>query len=235
MDELEQWRDIPGFPDYEVSSEGRVRSYRRGMPRILKPGKCGSRREYLVVRLADEDGQFQRVKVHAAMLTAFVGPRPNGAETRHLNGVADDNRLVNLAWGTRADNVADKRRHGHLHQGEQVASARLTRAQVIEARAAAREGATCRELARRYGVAKTTMRQLLLGLTWRHLPGALAELPRPYPGLTDEQIRQARQAREAGATYESLARNLGCAYSSVWEAVNSTRALVANDMSRLSA
>lgn len=43
---------------------------------------------------------------------AFIGPRPNGAVIRHLNGKANDNRPENLAYGTQAENVQDEVRHG---------------------------------------------------------------------------------------------------------------------------
>jgi hypothetical protein len=32
-------------------------------------------------------------------------------ECRHLNGVRSDCRLVNLAWGTKAENTEDRRKH----------------------------------------------------------------------------------------------------------------------------
>lgn len=51
-------------------------------------------------------------KVHQLVLEAFVGPRPEGMVTRHLNGDPSDNRLTNLAWGTHAENNADTVQHG---------------------------------------------------------------------------------------------------------------------------
>ena len=37
----ELWKTIAGYPDYEVSSKGRVKSYRQKKPKILSPKKFG--------------------------------------------------------------------------------------------------------------------------------------------------------------------------------------------------
>jgi predicted transcriptional regulator len=51
--------------------------------------------------------------VHRAVLTAFRGPYPGkGFEARHLDGNKQNNRLGNLAWGTRRENADDRIRHG---------------------------------------------------------------------------------------------------------------------------
>lgn len=54
----------------------------------------------------------RRVFVHQLVAEAFIGPRPDGQEVRHLNGDPADNRVQNLAYGTRSQNVADAIRHG---------------------------------------------------------------------------------------------------------------------------
>jgi len=45
-------------------------------------------------------------------MLAFFGPPPKGIQVRHLNGNPKDNRLENLAYGTRSDNAKDAIRHG---------------------------------------------------------------------------------------------------------------------------
>jgi len=62
-----------------------------------------------------------------------------------------------------------RRRRGALI-GERNPSARLTATQVLELRRARRAGASIRGLARRYGVARATIRRAACGRTWRHLP-----------------------------------------------------------------
>lgn len=109
----EQWRPIPGFPGYEISDQGRVRSWRpwRGqpVPRIMRP--LPDRAGYL--RVAPfRDGRNVFRSIHRLVMEAFVGPLPDGMETRHLNGDKTNNRLSNLAYGTRSENTYDQIAHG---------------------------------------------------------------------------------------------------------------------------
>jgi len=69
------------------------------------------RNGYLCFNLC-KSGHRANGRIHVLVLLAFVGPRPEGQQARHLNGNATDNRRVNLAWGTPKQNTADSIRHG---------------------------------------------------------------------------------------------------------------------------
>lgn len=100
---VETWCPIPGHEGYEVSTLGQVRSGSRVLTQFLRGKKPG----YLSVYLGG-GSQF----VHRLVLLAFRGEPQEGEETRHLNGDQYDNRLENLAWGTRSENALDRVRHG---------------------------------------------------------------------------------------------------------------------------
>jgi hypothetical protein len=95
----EEWRRVSYHRDYEVSSLGRVRSWKRGQPRIMRPytDKLG----YVRVSM---DGI--NVSIHRAIAEAWHGPCPDGKEVDHLNNVRDDNRPENLRYLTRQENMA---------------------------------------------------------------------------------------------------------------------------------
>lgn len=112
----EQWRTIVGCDGcHEVSSFGRVRSVSRdrgdnywitGRLLSTKPSTT-----YPKVNLCH--GRVRKTHtVHTLVLKAFVGPPPPGMEARHLDGNRLNNRLDNLAWGTKSENMADRLRHG---------------------------------------------------------------------------------------------------------------------------
>ena len=118
----EVWKAIPGYEGrYEVSDQGRVRSldadvkcigpikgeyYSRRKGRMLKPGRMPF--GHLSVALGKGNSRC----VHELVLLAFVGAPYAGRECLHRNGVPNDNRLVNLHWGTRSENMCDAYAHG---------------------------------------------------------------------------------------------------------------------------
>jgi hypothetical protein len=124
------WRRHPIYQAYEVSTDGRVRSvdrfivYRdgrrpvltRGRELGLKPHKAGHR----FVSLSVQNKSINRL-VHRLVMETFVGPRPApGIDIRHLNGIPTDNRLENLAYGTKSENSQDSLRHGTCWQANKT-------------------------------------------------------------------------------------------------------------------
>lgn len=179
----ERWLTVAGFEGrYEVSDHGRVRALfemrsstggvnRRWPPppRIVASNRPPSAR-YRQVVLCGVDGKLTVRRVHRLVMEAFVGARPSGMECRHLNGDQDDCRRSNLAWGTSVQNTADARRHGRGNAGERNPSAKLTGSNVEEIRTLASGGAPYHTIAKRFGVAQTTVRDIVNRRRWRTLP-----------------------------------------------------------------
>ena len=102
---MEIWRNIPGYEGlYQASSLGNIKSLyrfvkcvhggRRSVPeRILKPGRFCKAGHVSVTLGKGTNGK----PVHQLIALTFIGPRPKGADTRHLNGDPTNNRLDNLA------------------------------------------------------------------------------------------------------------------------------------------
>lgn len=121
MADDEKWLPVPGYPDYEVSDQGRVRSLDREVSsphwkrtktvkgRLLKQSKVGGSkpggRYYGCVLYRDR--RRRPVMVHSLVLEAFVGPRPEGMNGCHRDDNPENNRLDNLYWGTQQQNVQD--------------------------------------------------------------------------------------------------------------------------------
>ena len=173
----EQWRSIPGREGrYSVSSWGRVRSEPRIVPhgltqtytvkgQILKttPSKNGYHQF--------SDGYQNGILVHSVVALAFIGVRPPGMETRHLDDDKNNNHHSNLCYGTVSQNQQDARRNGrpraaYKSKGSQHHGAKLTDAAVLAVRASARPHI---ELARVYGVTATTIYDIRRRRSWRHI------------------------------------------------------------------
>jgi len=120
MEKQERWLPVVGYEDgYEVSSAGNVRSVTRldsrgtrHVGRVLSPGRVPS--GHLTVGLYS-DGVARSLRVHTLVLRAFVGTRPDGMEACHWNDEPSDNRIENLRWGTRSENLLDSVRNGKHH------------------------------------------------------------------------------------------------------------------------
>ena len=100
---VEEWRTIPGYEGrYEVSSRGRVRnSAGRVLTTHLTP------KGYPEISLGR-----RRWRVHALVCLAFIGPRPEGLQVRHLNDIKTDLSPSNLTYGTPSENIRDQVQNG---------------------------------------------------------------------------------------------------------------------------
>jgi HNH endonuclease/NUMOD4 motif len=178
------WKPIVGLEGvYEVSHTGLVRSLdrtavytrrdqysgrdlvvrRRHKGRLLRPAPNDSR--HLSVVLGRERGSQP---VHILVMTAFVGPCPDGMECRHLDGCPDNNLLTNLRWGTRSQNVTDALDHGAMPRGSRKFNAKLRESDIPLIRELMLV-ASYSAIGRKFGVSEATIRQVRDGKTWRHV------------------------------------------------------------------
>lgn len=169
----EDWHEIPGHEGYEVSNLGRVRSwwrprkgggrYRQDQPHFLTPvvNSHGRQKVHL-------GAQAQNKDVHALVLLAFVGPPQPGQECRHLDGDKANNRLSNLVWGTKQENMADSVRLGTF-KGEKNGRAKVTEETVRQIRAMASSGTSYREIGRQMNLPDLLVGRIVRRVTWAHV------------------------------------------------------------------
>lgn len=106
----ERWRRVPNFPRYEVSDLGRVRSYHRHIAGRFLAGSTDAE-GYTNLQLR-EGSRRHNTAIHRIVALAFIGPRPEGMQVRHLDGDPSNNTLTNLTYGTASENAYDRTRHG---------------------------------------------------------------------------------------------------------------------------
>lgn len=188
---IEEWRECPGFPDYSVSSAGRVRrdtpSTRGGPGRILA---ASFTRGYAYVTLY-VDRERRCRSVHRLVARAFLGESPEGKPwVNHINSVRSDNRPENLEWNSPQDDADHKVRMGRSSRGESHAAALR--------RVVPRGDAHFLRLhpeAIRHGDALTQSK------------------------LTNKAVRKAFHRRIDGATFREIAHDSGVSESSIWRAL----------------
>lgn len=111
----EEWRPVIGFPDYEVSNFGRVRSksrYRRWLGglrfiegQIIKPYSNKKRGGYQVVMLYGECCKGSRRQVHRLVAQAFIPNPENKPQINHIDCDPTNNHVDNLEWVTPKENA----------------------------------------------------------------------------------------------------------------------------------
>lgn len=168
---LEIWKPIKGFCGaYEVSNKGRIRSVTKRIYfdgktpySIIKKGalmKGGpTHTGHLLVSLSLGHKVRVRRYIHVLILETFVRKGKRGEECRHRNGKPGDNRLSNIKWCFRSDNLRDRKWHAGTSRYV------LTPNNVREARRLLAGGVQQKVVAQKFNVCPATIHAMQIGQT----------------------------------------------------------------------
>lgn len=172
MADHEVWKPIPGHKGYEASDLGRVRSldrwvvYKDGR-RVLHQGRI--LRQFTLwsgYKTTHLGAQSMNNYIHHLVARAFLGETPKGLEICHGDKGQSDNSLSNLRFDTRLNNMADRIKHDTHTRGTRSWNAKLNESQVREIR---RSKLTPYALAKKYGLSRTTVVDIILRRKWAWL------------------------------------------------------------------
>lgn len=157
----ECWRDIAGYGGkYQVSCRGRIISFARKAPKILKQSKL-NKKEYLRVGLSRGSDGVEYLLVHRLVADAYLRRSAPTDVVRHLNDMPADNRVENLAFGSQKQNAIDSLRNGRID----TMSVEVVRG----IRAMSADGGSVSDVAKEFGVSRQTVRRIVSRRSWSML------------------------------------------------------------------
>jgi len=110
--EPEFFIEIKDFPDYYISTYGRVFSRKKNREKFLKLTK--SKEGYIRVKLANKK-DVKSFRVHRLVATHFIKNYDNKPEVDHINRIRYDNKVENLRWVNRLENSYNKCAKGYYY------------------------------------------------------------------------------------------------------------------------
>lgn len=169
----EIWKQAVGHEGYyEVSNTGMVRTDTTAKSKGAKfqAGKILKQHlvdRYLKVFLCGPVKKWRTV--HTLVLEAFVGPRPKGCVSRHIDGNGLKNVDSNLTWGTQKENIHDKQRHGTQTRGVLHGTSKVSVPEVKQIRKLRSDGFTIRAITDRFQIGHSAVHNIVRRKTWRHV------------------------------------------------------------------
>lgn len=170
----EEWKSIPEFIGYDVSSLGRVRSTNRlsGKRRGLIKGKelvqTPNRKGYPEVRLF-KNGKSTSKVVHRLVASAFIPNDYDKPQVNHKDGNKLNNRVSNLEWISNSEN----QKHAYMlglqpsKAGENNGKAKITDKDVTLLKELYNSGKSIVEVSNIMNVSLGSTRQIIYGRTWK--------------------------------------------------------------------
>ena len=163
-----QWKTIPNFNNYEISTKGEVRRakvmYQLKTPlpvgQLLKPLK----KNYIQYRLVNDEGKQKFVCAHRLVALTFLGEPPfKDYVVAHLDGTRFNNDVNNLKWVSNSENQLHRRIH---HKDKIISYSKLKPNDVKKTKTMYNNGMKQSDIAKEFKVSHGVINRIINKVTY---------------------------------------------------------------------
>lgn len=159
-------KPVAGFTGYYITECGRLFSTRKGKLKERKP-VVRKRDGYLQFKLRRDDNTECMMLLHRIMATTFLPNPENKSQVNHKDNCRFNNRLDNLEWVTRSENLKHAFKIGaSSNVGVRNPRARLTVKDVLEIRS---DNSKIHEIAKRFNLSWGAVNNIKKRRIWKHI------------------------------------------------------------------
>lgn len=169
------FKEIPTDVDFVISKSGVIKRKQvvtiRSNGRILRKKERvlkveTSQKGYKIVALC-RNGIRKTKPIHRLVAITYLPNPKKLKEVNHKNGIKSDNRVENLEWCTRQQNIKHAYTLGlRNHRGENNSNAKLTRDEVETIREMASNGVCSKAISVGYNISMSSVYNIISKRTW---------------------------------------------------------------------
>ena len=207
----EKWKQIPNMKNIYASNFGKIKRIYPNREHFYTPshGKC----LYKTICISI-DGDSWTYYVHKLVALAFLPNPDNLAQVNHKDLNKLNNCVDNLEWITHRDNIRHAKKNLPDFQlyGEDAGRAILTNSEAKEIIEIFRAGGDidAQALADRYGVHKSTIKNIQRGHSWKHMSGEnLVGRMTSRIKLDEEKVKEIKKMIRNGVMLKDIAIKFG--------------------------
>lgn len=168
---IEEWKDIEGFDGYyQVSNLGSVKN-KHGL--IMKQATARNGYKHLMLKYGKPESPNRLV--HRLVAQAFLPNKKNKSDVNHINSNRRDNRVCNLEWVTRSENILhsynknNKKTNSIAIRGGNNPNALLTIDKVREIKKRIASGESLKVLSKDFDCSYSNIKNIKSGKCWGYV------------------------------------------------------------------